>query len=349
MQAYEGLLCGGRRKQMDPRTRKFVPHPYPHPFQRHWLTHIFEANLWLALGRTRSQLHYDKENIMLCTVRGAKKFVLIDTRKFYHKIPWVRGGRYKGEDDLLNAGTDWVSIDPDAVDLRVFSMFRDVEYMNVTLGPGDCIFMPYSTLHYVNTHEEEAKTDPHVFQVSYSYFFLPQERYDAEACEAAGLTKPLPPERKLPMAATDILWYYTGKGIIPQGYPDPHLMMNDVARSMQQVGSKYLNTKALNEWLKHGESRLRGKKKRVKEYISRFSQYAKDPSKGLTAEELGWPNTPLELWLELCGEGDPEGGLPCDEGELYDPRTDEEWQRMEAAIDAFLGQSAEKAKHSAEL
>ena len=42
--------------------------------------------------------------------------------------------------------------------------FRDVEYMNVTLGPGDCIFMPYSTLHYVNTHEEEAKTDPHVFQ-----------------------------------------------------------------------------------------------------------------------------------------------------------------------------------------
>ena len=39
---------------------------------------------------------------------------------------------------------------------------------------------------------------------------------------------------------------------------------------------------------------------------SRFSQYAKDPKKGLTVQELGWPNTPLELWLELSERG-PEG------------------------------------------
>ena len=46
-----------------------------------------------TLSDARSQLHYDKENIVLCTVRGIKHFVLVETRKFYHDIPWVRGGR----------------------------------------------------------------------------------------------------------------------------------------------------------------------------------------------------------------------------------------------------------------
>ena len=32
---------------------------------------------------------------------------MIDTRKYGGHMPWVRGNRYRTEDDLLNAGTDW--------------------------------------------------------------------------------------------------------------------------------------------------------------------------------------------------------------------------------------------------
>jgi hypothetical protein len=328
---FSGLLCGGRRKQLDPRTKKMRKHPFPHPFNRTWMTHIFEANLWLALGRTRSQLHYDKENIVLCTVRGIKHFVLVETRKFYHDIPWVRGGRYSGEDDLLNGGTDWVALDSEAVDLRVFSMFQKVDWMRVTLYPGDCIFMPYSTLHQVTTHEEEAKTDPNVFQVAYSYFFLPQERYDEEACKSAPLIDP-----GLPIAAMDTLWYYSGKGIIPQGYPDPESVVNSIRRIMKHMGQEHMTIKVLQEWLNQGDSDLKNNKKRVKHFWKQFSSYANNTKKGLTANELWWPNVPLELWLELSGEGDPEGGLPCDRGEKYDARTPEVWSKMEESVDEFI-------------
>jgi hypothetical protein len=101
-------------------------HPFPHPAKRDWMTHIFEADLWMGHGRTRSQLHYDKENNMNCLYRGQKEWFLIDTREHYNDIPWVRGGRFNGEDDLLNGGTDWVAIDPDAVDLKVFRNFSKV-------------------------------------------------------------------------------------------------------------------------------------------------------------------------------------------------------------------------------
>ena len=67
---------------------------------------------------------------------------MIDTRTEYDKLPWVRGGRYKGESDLLNSGTDWVAIDPDGVDLRVHPKLATVEYDRFVLNPGDCVFMP---------------------------------------------------------------------------------------------------------------------------------------------------------------------------------------------------------------
>jgi hypothetical protein len=105
---------------IDPKSNlPLKPHPYPHPFDHSYVTHIIESNLWLANGETRSQLHYDKENIIMCLYRGEKEFIMIDTRKEFKNLYWARGRMYNGRSDFFNRGTDWVPIDTRRVDLRV--------------------------------------------------------------------------------------------------------------------------------------------------------------------------------------------------------------------------------------
>ena len=58
----------------------------------------------------------------------------------------------------------------------------------------------------------------------------------------------------------------------------------------------------------------------------------KDPTKGLHKSEMHWPNVPLDLWVKFAAEFDPEGGLPCDQGQLYNMRPKEEWSKMDKCL-----------------
>eukprot|EP00746_Dinoflagellata_sp_MGD_P006614 gnl/MRDRNA2_/MRDRNA2_112985_c0_seq1.p1 gnl/MRDRNA2_/MRDRNA2_112985_c0~~gnl/MRDRNA2_/MRDRNA2_112985_c0_seq1.p1 ORF type:complete len:601 (-),score=96.05 gnl/MRDRNA2_/MRDRNA2_112985_c0_seq1:224-1969(-) len=317
------MMCGGRGKTFDPRAKKMRPHSFPHAKGRDWMTHIYEANLWIGHGRTRSQFHYDKENNMNCLYRGEKEWILIDTRAHYHSVSWIRGGRFSGEDDLLNKGTDWVAIDPDKVDLMVHHKMADIPYQRVIQRAGDCIFLPYSMLHWVN------KIDLGM-QIAVSYMWLPQEMFDEKACQES----PFP--AKLPLAAWDILWYFNGTGVIPQGYPDPLEIVRQFQDIMDDNQLPYLTPNVMNAWLESGSSPLKRKPERKLWYWKQFSKYADDPKKGLRSNEMLWKEAggkvPLSLWLMFCAEGDPEGMLPCDKGKTYVPRSADEEDRMEAAV-----------------
>ena len=87
------LLCGSRRKQLNKNTKppyKKRKHEYPHEAGFDWMTHVFEANLWIATGYTRSQFHYDKEWNVNCLLSGTKRWIFLDpllglhTQKAYH-------------------------------------------------------------------------------------------------------------------------------------------------------------------------------------------------------------------------------------------------------------------------
>eukprot|EP00658_Telonema_sp_P-2_P056370 TRINITY_DN4482_c0_g2_i5.p1 TRINITY_DN4482_c0_g2~~TRINITY_DN4482_c0_g2_i5.p1 ORF type:complete len:356 (-),score=62.85 TRINITY_DN4482_c0_g2_i5:358-1425(-) len=317
------MQCGSRTKQLDPTMKSIISHPFPHA-SKDWLTHIYEANLWLSVGRTRSQLHYDRENNVNCAYHGKKRWILIDTRKHYSDITWVRGGRYRSEDDLLNTGTDWVPIDPDKVDLRVHQKLSNVEYYEFDQEVGDCIFLPYSMLHYVN------KTSPG-FHVAASWMFLPNEVFDKEACETA-------PTENIPMAAHDILWYYSGTGVIPQGYPAVDREVRDsILQIMDENGEDHMTIQVLQEWLSRGEAPLRNRPRELRQFWEEFSRHGKNPDKGLTQEEMGWPNTPLGLWLRFAARGDPEGMLPCDTGQFYIPRPENETAKSNLFLEQLGG------------
>jgi len=331
------LLCGGRRHSVDKRSKQKTDHTYPHPSGHSWLTHMLEANLWLADGRTRSQVHYDKENNVNCLYRGRKRWILIDTREHYNDMQWVRGGRYIKGDDLLNMGTDWVPIDPDSVDMRVHKDFAKVRYQEVIQEPGDCIFLPYSMLHWVN------KTNPD-FQVAASYMWLPTEIYDEESCKDAPLHK------VVPLAAFDILWYYSGRGVIPQGYLDPGAeMIPDLQRLTKDMGQQYFTLRVLQQWLNMGSSPLKDNLEDQKRFHQRLSSFAKNPERGLHISELGMPTVPVEEWLKLAAEGDPEGMLPCDIGHAYEPRPQSELKKMDEVLVGLVAEYKAQTANKKEL
>jgi len=320
------VLCGSRNKQLNIKNKRSFPHPYPEPNGHSWLTHLYEANLWIAHGRTRSQLHYDKENNMNCLYVGEKQWILMDTRAYFKKLLWARGGKYSSKSDLLNAGTDWVPIEVDGVDMRVHRKMADVPFYQFTQRAGDCVFLPYSMLHYVN------KTNPGL-QVAMSYMWVPQEQYDHEACEAVPLAAK--GEAHVPMAAFDVLYYYNGSGIIPQGYPDPQYeVLTQIEENIDGArNGGYLTKELLQQWVDSGHS---SNKHLVDEHWEALIGYAKkDPSTGLHQSEMRWPNVPLDLWTKLAAEFDPEGGLPCDQGQRYNMRPTHEWGKMDKVLDDF--------------
>lgn len=285
-------LCG---------SRKF-PTYYPHPHGHEWMTHILEVNLWLSFGRTRSQLHYDKENAINCLYSGTKEWYFVDTRKYHSTLQWVRGNRFNDENDLLNQGTDWVDIDPDRVDLMKYKEFQKMQYYKVKQEAGDCLFIPYAMLHYVD------KITPG-FSAATTYMWEPGARYDEVACESAPFPVNHPPT--IPLAYIDTLWWYSGKGVIPQGQPEVGDLWQllKICKSMECL-----------ELILRSDESFRINSERQLEYF---------------ANRLKVEGASLELTLEIaCAFEDDM--LSCNKGHRYYPRSPEIWSEIKHGLKILL-------------
>jgi hypothetical protein len=322
------LLCGSRKKMMKKSTKppyKIGDHEYPHESGFEWMTHVFEANLWMASGKTRSQFHMDKEWNVNCLLSGRKRWVFINPFDYDSELQWVRGRKFKKHDPLNNAWTDWVYLDPDNVDLIVQHKLRKMDYYELYQEAGDCIFIPYAMLHQVEKLDD-------ALQVAVSWMFLPETIYDEEVCAEAPL------DEDLPLAAMDTLYMYTGRGIIPQGYVDPLNFVNQVKQTMRNRGKEYLTQRMFEELVTQGEAILatvKDRKKRIKQIWKLLQSYMREPSKGLHKSELR--NVPLRVWCKPAAEGDEEGPLPCDHGHEYFLCNDTEFEATSAVVKEHLG------------
>jgi len=284
-------------------------HDYPHELGYPWMTHVFEANLWMATGKTRSQLHYDKEWNVNCLLSGKKRWFFLDPYNgtYDKEIQWARGGQFNKNNPLNNLWTDWMYVDPDHVDLVVQNKLRNMDYYELVQEAGDCLFIPFAMMHQVEKIGDE-------LQVAASWMFIPETIYNEEDCKDAPL------QEDLPLAAMDVLYSYSGKGIIPQGYPDPLQFVKDLKEKMKKAGEEVLSIKRLTKTVSSGEAILathKDKKNRIQKLFALLTSYAKDPSKGLLWEELA-TSVPLRVWCKPASEGDAEGALPCDQGRELD-------------------------------
>lgn len=316
-------------KGAKPPAYKIAQHEYPNELGYDWMTHVFEANLWMASGRTRSQLHYDKEWNVNCLLSGTKKWIFLDPFKYDEDIPWARGEKFLRKNPLNNRWTDWVWLDPDRVDLIVQHKLRNFDYIELIQEPGDCIFIPYAMLHQVEKIGDD-------LQVAASWMFLPESIYDEEACASAPLNE------DLPLAAMDTLYAYNGSGVIPQGYGDPYYFSRRVMAEHRQSGSTHLTLKTFSNIVSRGSAILRGKKGRIKKLFEFISSYAEDPKKGLRTDEIR--KVPLRVWCKPAAEGDEEGPLPCDVGEEYHVLTEAELNKMREHIEGVRAKMPPKAQ-----
>lgn len=89
---------------------------------------------WFGPGGTVTPLHHDTSNILFANLYGAKRFLLI--------APW--------EDAMLAATRGVYShIDPEAPDLARFPEYARVIVREVTLSPGEMLFLPVGWWHHV--------------------------------------------------------------------------------------------------------------------------------------------------------------------------------------------------------
>jgi len=321
------LLCGSRKKMLDKATKppyRVKKHTYPHEAGHEWMTHLFEANLWIASGSTRSQFHYDKEWNVNCLLSGRKRWFFLNPFHHDEDLQWARGQKFVKEDPLNNRWTDWVYLDPDHVDLIVQHKLRTMDYYELIQEPGDCILIPYAMLHQVE------KLDAGL-QVAVSWMFLPETIFDEAACAQAPL------QEDLPLAAMDTLYMYTGRGLIPQGYMDPLNFVQQLQALMRQRNEEHLSLATLTAAVSNGAAILargKGRTRRIRRLFELLSSHGAEPARGLRRGEL--TSVPLRLWCKPAAEGDDEGPLPCDVGQEYHFCDDAEFQRMERAVQERL-------------
>jgi hypothetical protein len=163
---------------------------------------------------------------------------------------------------------------------------------------------------------------------------------DSSTAGSMSMSAPYHNERfVVPIGATDLLWYYSGMGVVPQGYPDPWYEMAEpmlqVLKQMQKPGlfdaraavssiteraavssfaergDWYLTQNVFTQWAEiqlgnedSGDDRemADARTKFIESAWKRLIHYAADPAKGIHSSEMIWP-TPAHY-------GDQGGRIP---------------------------------------
>lgn len=257
---------------------------------------LTELGLWVAHGHTRSQLHYDREHQIHCAVRGTKVWQFIDTQRFAHRMQWVNHHYDQASHGRNSRGSDWIDLDPDHVDLDRYPEFADLPFQRVVQRPGDCLYVPAQWLHQVNASADAE----FVVSITYAWVDPPSGSFTEPAATLADM---------------DVLWFYSGKGVIPQGYADPLEEVRDPL--LQMFDTEFLTEEAFHGFVQDEFETLDWESAAIA--WERLAAHATiDPKRGLHRSEVAH-RIPLDDWLVVSTLITPR--LDCDVGESYVPRS----------------------------
>lgn len=97
--------------------------------------------MFFGAGSQRAPLHYDDEDNIYIVIHGRKRFKLYDVSDFSRMYP---------HDDAFLP--DFSRVDDDDVDDETFPRFRDATCYEITLDPGDILYVPGYWWHSVMSH-----------------------------------------------------------------------------------------------------------------------------------------------------------------------------------------------------
>jgi lysine-specific demethylase 8 len=95
--------------------------------------------MWFSSGGTKSVWHMDAYENINCLMRGKKWFIMANRSETHQKAHIdVREGSYS-------------SVDVENVDTDKYPGFKDMQFFNVTMEAGDCLYIPWLWFHHVTS------------------------------------------------------------------------------------------------------------------------------------------------------------------------------------------------------
>lgn len=104
-------------------------------------TDCLDTKIWMGPGGTISPLHFDRKENFLCQVLGWKKVLLISPEDSAFLYP------YEGEMLSNTSQLDFST----AIDETAFPLAAKAKRLNVMLGPGQMLFIPFGWWHFVTS------------------------------------------------------------------------------------------------------------------------------------------------------------------------------------------------------
>lgn len=102
---------------------------------------LVDTVMWFSSGGTKSVVHNDDVDNINCLFSGTKELLFMDYKK------------YKGKVKIDHPEGGYSGVDVDRVDFTKYPGLREVEFYNVTMQPGDCLFIPYKWFHQVRSFD----------------------------------------------------------------------------------------------------------------------------------------------------------------------------------------------------
>jgi hypothetical protein len=102
-----------------------------------------KTQIWISGSNSIGPLHYDLENNVHAVIKGKKRFRLFD----FQQTPRLYAN------SVLSFSPQYSQISPDKPDYERFPKFREATGYDVTLQPGEMIYMPTGLWHQVETLE----------------------------------------------------------------------------------------------------------------------------------------------------------------------------------------------------
>ncbi|KAL5257488.1 hypothetical protein ACHWQZ_G012433 [Mnemiopsis leidyi] len=95
--------------------------------------------MWFSSGGTKSVWHNDAYENINCLMRGTKWFIMANRSETSQKAHIdMKDGAYS-------------SVDVENVDVNKYPGFKDMQFYNVTMEAGDCLYIPWLWFHHVNS------------------------------------------------------------------------------------------------------------------------------------------------------------------------------------------------------
>nr|CAB3262295.1 uncharacterized protein LOC100179341 [Phallusia mammillata] len=160
-----------------------------------------EIDIWWSSGGSKSMIHKDAYNQINCLYKGTKYWKLFEHKyeKWLHKH-WEPENEIGGFSD----------IQVDKVDMLAHPNIAKVPWSNITINAGDCLFLPKSYYHQVDS----SQTNNLAISILFS-------RFDGrETLNMSDCTSETDYRTARPLSEFDVMWEWSGHGMMSMGNGD---------------------------------------------------------------------------------------------------------------------------------